>query len=138
MKHSCFTADSIRLIAEAACIPEPSLEVATTVSEDVTFRLRQIIARAIKFMRHSNRTKLTCTDINRALRWSDCQPVFGHEPNPNQRLRYSYSTEAQVFRYENNKIDLVQRYKEQPRAADLLTDEICQEAMPILNIGRLD
>lgn len=121
-------------MAEAACMSEPSIEVAATVSEDVTYRLRMIIGRAIKFMRHSNRTKLTCADINKALRWSDCQPVFGHECNPNQRLRYSYSAEAQVFRYENNKVDLVQRSKEQPRAENLITDEMMLEAMPRIRI----
>lgn len=136
MKYSCYTADSIRLMAEVACIPEPSSEVAATISEDVTYRLRQIIAKAIKFMRHSNRTKLTCSDINKALKWSDCQPVFGHECNPNERLRYSYSTEAQVFRYENNKVDLVQRYKEQPKL--VITDDMMQEALPKLEIENLD
>lgn len=138
MKYSCYTADSIRLMAEAACIPEPSPEVTAALSEDVTFRLRLIIARAIKFMRHSNRTKLTCADINKALKWSDCQPVFGHEPNPNQRLRYSYSTEAQVFIYENNKVDLVQRYKDQPKADGLLPDEMRHEAVPHVKIETLD
>lgn len=135
MKYSCYTADSIRLMAEAACIPEPSLEVVATVSEDVTFRLRQIIARAIKFMRHSKRTKLTCSDINKALKWSDCQPVFGHECNPNERLRYSYSTEAQVFRYENNKVDLEQRYKDRPKI--VITDEMMEEALPQLKIEEI-
>lgn len=135
MKYSCYTADSIRLMAEAACIPEPSLEVAATVSEDVTFRLRQIIARANKFMRHSNRTKLTCSDINKALKWSDCQPVFGHECNPNERLRYSYSTEAQVFRYENSKVDLEKRYKDRPKP--VITDEMMQEALPQLKIEEI-
>ncbi|GLJ59620.1 hypothetical protein SUGI_1515980 [Cryptomeria japonica] len=62
-------------MAEAACISELKHEVAVLVSEDVTYRIRQIIGRAIKFMRHSKRTKLTCADINKALKWSDCQPV---------------------------------------------------------------
>lgn len=116
---------------------EPSIEVASTLSEDVTFRLRQIIARAIKFMRHSNRTRLTCADINKALKWSDCQPVFGHECNSNQRLRYSYSAEAQVFRYENNKVDLVQRYQERLKSEDILTEEMKHEAVPCLKIEEI-
>lgn len=136
MKYSCFTADSIRLMAGAACIPEPSLEVSALISEDVTFRLRQILDKAIKFMRHSHRTRLTCADINKALSWSDCQPVFGHECNPNERLRYSYSTEAQVFRYENNEVDLVQRYKDQPVL--IVTEEMSKEAVPRLMLEDLN
>lgn len=126
MKYSCFTADSIRLMAEASCISELKLEVAALVSEDVTFRIRQIIGRAIKFMRHSNRTKLTCADINKALKWSDCQPIFGHESNPNKKLRYSYSTEAQVFRYEDDEVDL-ETYRGKPDPVKNL-----QEALPEL------
>lgn len=133
MKQSCFTADSIRLMAEAASIPEPSHEVADTISVDATFRLKQIITRAIKFMQHSNRTKLTCSDVNKALKWSDCQPVFGHECNPNEKLRYSYSTEAHVFRYENNKVDLVQRYKDEPKIK--VTEAMMHEAAPKLRIN---
>ena len=137
MKYSCFTVDSIKLMAEGACITEPTTEVAATISEDVTFRLRQIIGRAIKFMRHSNRTKLSCADINKALKWSDSQPVFGHECNPTQRLRYSYSTDAQIFRYENNKVDLVQRYKDQPKAEQIITDDNKYEAVPCITIEKM-
>lgn len=133
MKYSCFTTDSIQLMAEAACVPDLSLEVANIISEDVSFRLRQIVGRAIKFMRHANRTKLTCADINKALKWSDCQPVFGHECNPSQRLRYSYSTEARVFKYEDNEIDLTKGSVEGPN----LTDSRLSESKPQLSITEL-
>lgn len=123
MKYSCFNTDSIRLMAEAACVHELSPDVATTISEDVSFRIRQIIARATKFMRHARRTKLTCADINKALKWSDCQPVFGHESNSGQRLRYSYSAEARVFRYENDEVDLARRFSEKPTLSDGQLDE---------------
>lgn len=133
-KYSCYTADSIRLMAESASIPENlSVEVAATISEDVTYRLRQIISRAISFARHSNRTKLSCADINKALKWSDCQPVFGHESHPNEKLRYSYATEAQVFRYEESPVDLEQRYGHSSRA-DLFTKRLAGEALPKLKI----
>lgn len=136
-KYSCFTADSIRLMAESASIPENlSVEVAATISEDVTYRLRQIIGRATSFTRHANRTKLTCADINRALKWSDCQPVFGHECNPNERLRYSYSTEAQVFRYEESPVDLERKYgTDSSKTVDQFQSELSsKEALPRLRI----
>ena len=112
----------------------PSTEVATIISEDATVKVKQIIGRAIKFMRHSNRTRLTCTDINKALRWSDSQPIFGHEFCPNQKLRYSYSAEAQVFRYESVPVDLVDRSRQHPRVNRLLKEEDFQEALPVLSL----
>lgn len=128
--------NSIRLMAEAASIQEPTIEAAMTISEDVTQRLKQIISRALKFMRHGNRSRLTCADINKSLMWSDCQPVFGHECNPSERLRYSYVPEAQVFKYEEEIVDLNERYGKQniSNLDDLLTDEALYETVPELTI----
>lgn len=107
----CVHVNSIKLMAEAAGIAEPSMDAAAIISEEVTLRLRQIITRAFRFTRHSNRDKLTCADINKSLRWSDCQPVFGYESNPRERMRYSYLPTAQVFKYEDETIDLIDKYR---------------------------
>lgn len=138
MKYSNLATDSIRLMAESVCDAEISQDVATILSEDASQRVRLIIAKALKFMRHSNRNKLTCADINKALKWSDCQPVFGHESNSEQRLRYSYLAEARVFKYENNIIDLEQ-FKDKPRTDTLLKDLgiAPDEATPRLSISDL-
>lgn len=133
MKYTCFTSDSIKLMGEAAGISELSNEVASTISNDASFRIRQIVGRASTFMRHANRSRLTCADVNRALKWSNCQPVFGHECNPNQRIRYSYSAEARVFKYENDEVDLVKRRDEKP----ILPESSYLEASPILSIEEL-
>lgn len=125
MKSPHFGIDSIRLMAEGANIAEPSSEVASSLSEEVTFRLVQLITRASKFMNHAKRTKLTCADINKALKWSDCQPVFGHECNPNRQLKYSYSAEAKVFSYDDEIVDLVERTKsEASQDLKLLTTKL--------------
>lgn len=137
MKYSCFTLDSIKLMAEGACLPEPSSDVAAIISEDVTFRLRLIISRAAKLMQHANRTKLTCADINRALKWSDCQPVFGHECNSNNRPRYCYSVEAQVFVYQEDEIDLVARHKVKQAGKTVLDESYRHENLPELRIETL-
>jgi hypothetical protein len=105
--------DTISLMAEAVGISGLPIDVAATISEDATLRLRQIIIRALGFMKHSNRDKLTCSDINMSLRWSDCQPTYGYECNPDDKIKYSYSSEAQVFKYEDEIIDLSQRYQQE-------------------------
>lgn len=120
-------------MSEAAGIADLSNEVAANLSEDASIKIRRIVDRANKFMRHANRTKLTCADINKALKWSNSQPVFGYESNPNQRIRYSYSAEARVFRYENDEVDLVKRREEKPD----LSSSSYFEAIPILDINKL-
>lgn len=133
MKYSCLSTDSIKLMAEAAGIPNLSDDANTLVTENTSSKIRQIVNSATKFMRHANRTKLTCSDINKALKWSDCQPVFGYECNPNKRIRYSYSAEANVFKYEDDEVDLVKRRNEKPA----LTSTSYFEAMPILAIKEI-
>lgn len=137
-KFSCFSVDSIRLMSEPINVPHLSTEVATVVSQDATHRLKQIITRASKFMRHSNRTQLTCADINKALKWSDSQPVFGHECKSNQKLQYSYSTEAQVFKYDDEIINLSHKSDYRLKINSLLTDEVLCEAVPALTIEHYD
>ena len=137
-EFSRFPVDSIGLMAERAGVPQLSSEVATVVSQDATYRLKQIITRASKFMRHSNRTQLTCADINKALKWSDSQPVFGHECKSDQKLEYSYSDDAQVFRYDDKIIDLSQKSNYKLKITSLLSDDILCEALPVLTIEQHD
>lgn len=137
-KFSCITVNSIRLMAEIANLPEPSTEVATTLGEDATFRLKQVITRAHRIMTHSKRTRLTCSDINKALKWSDSQPVFGHECNPNRPLAYSYSMDAQVFVYENEFIDLEQQNESRLNISNLLSEEQLSEAVPEMTVEQCD
>lgn len=133
-------------MAEMANLSTPTAEVATTLGEDATFRLKQVIARAQRFMRHANRSKLTCADINEALKWSDSQPVFGHECNSNQALTYSYLPDAQVFFYNNETVDLQQRYKSisQPTEEQLIeavpeiTMSQCEKVQPILKLPSMN
>ena len=133
-----FHVNSVKLIAEAASIPEPSIEAATLLSDDLTLRLRQIITRASKFMEHSNRDKLTCADVNKSLRWSDCRPIFGYECDTNDRAQYSYSAEAQIFKYDDETVDLIEKYqKATSDVTDILTSERRHEAKPELTIEPL-
>lgn len=128
--------DSIKLMAEATGVSGLTVEAATTISEETTIRLRQVITKAQKFMNHSNRTRLSCADINRSLRWSDCQPTYGYECNPTQRMRYSYFPEAQVFGYEDETVNLVERFKNNSGPERLPTEETLNEAEPKLSLDK--
>lgn len=112
---------------------ELPVEVATTIGENATYQLKQLISRAIKFMIHARRTRLTCADINKALKWSDIQPVHGHECDPNRILPYSYCDEAQIFKYDDEIVDL----KDRVRTKSMLNDIALDEAVPEIIIDSL-
>ncbi|RKP38783.1 hypothetical protein BJ085DRAFT_8743, partial [Dimargaris cristalligena] len=65
-------------ISESIGILNLKDEVATALSQDVEYRIYEIIQEAAKFMRHSKRTKLLTEDIDYALRARNVEPLYGH------------------------------------------------------------
>lgn len=76
-----FNAESMKLFAEQAGHPAVADNVLMLLNEDVNYRLRELVRNSAQFMKHSRRRKLTCDDVNKALKWSDCQVVYGHGIN---------------------------------------------------------
>lgn len=78
--------DSVRLMGESVGLelPEP---VAAMLAEDVCYRLRQLTQGSAQFMKHSRRRRLSTEDFNRALRWTNVEPVCGHGGPDGQPLR---------------------------------------------------
>lgn len=72
-----FPADSVTLCAESVGI-QPSQEAACGIVEDVSFRIRQLTDIASQFMRHAKRQKLIGDDIDKAMKWSGLEPLYGH------------------------------------------------------------
>jgi hypothetical protein len=72
-----FPEDCLKQHAQKTETRELPVDVTKALSEDVTYRLKEITHNAIQFMKHSNRQKLTADDISRALKWSDVDPVVG-------------------------------------------------------------
>ena len=49
------------------------------VTQDVEYRVSQILEEALKFMRNAKRTTLSTQDISQALRLLDVEPLYGYE-----------------------------------------------------------
>ncbi|KAJ1992097.1 histone H4-like TAF Taf6, SAGA complex subunit [Dimargaris cristalligena] len=75
---SAFPKEIIKNISESIGILNLKDEVATALSQDVEYRIYEIIQEAAKFMRHSKRTKLLTEDIDYALRARNVEPLYGH------------------------------------------------------------
>lgn len=75
--------ESIRMMAEAEGVTNLTDDGALILSEDLSYRLREIVQNSIEYMKHAKRRRLTTDDINDALRTSDMQPILGHgSPEP--------------------------------------------------------
>ncbi|UXI16099.1 putative leucine--tRNA ligase [Sarcoptes scabiei] len=76
---SLFPAKTIQMIGEQVGIElELSEEAALIVSEDVGYRLRELIHNSSQFMHHALRSKLQTKDVFNAMLQIECDIVFGH------------------------------------------------------------
>ncbi|KAI1301190.1 putative RNA polymerase II associated factor subunit [Halotydeus destructor] len=81
-------------------------ETLVLLNEDVNYRLRQLVQNAAQLMKHSRRRKLLCSDINEALKDSDCEPIQGHGISC-QDLNVTKLPDDKVFFVDEPEIDLI-------------------------------
>ncbi|XP_074657832.1 transcription initiation factor TFIID subunit 6-like [Tubulanus polymorphus] len=73
------TMESMKVIAESVGIHGLSDEASTTLANDTSFRLKQIVQEGLKFMRNSKRKRLTTTDFDHALKTLNVEPLYGFQ-----------------------------------------------------------
>ncbi|KAI1422508.1 TAF6-like protein [Xylaria sp. FL1777] len=89
--------ENVRDVAESVGISSLSDETLRTLSQDVEYRIGQVIAEALRFMRLGKRTSMTVKDVSLALRVLDVEPLYGYDST--KSLRYGEATMGQPFFY---------------------------------------
>ncbi|KAI0201200.1 TATA box binding protein associated factor [Astrocystis sublimbata] len=89
--------ENVRDVAESVGIASLSDEGLRTLSQDVEYRIGQVIGEAVRFMRLGKRTSMTVKDISLALRVLDVEPLYGYDAT--KPLRYGEATMGQPFFY---------------------------------------
>ncbi|KAL3423119.1 TATA box binding protein associated factor [Phlyctema vagabunda] len=74
-----WNSDNVRDVAESVGIPTLNDEAVRALSQEVEYRLGQVITEARRFMHQSKRTVLTTQDISQALKVLDVEPLYGYE-----------------------------------------------------------
>ncbi|KAG0646576.1 TBP-associated factor 50 kDa [Hyphodiscus hymeniophilus] len=71
--------DNVRDVAESVGISSLNDEAVRVLSQDVEYRIGQVIIEAMRFMHQGKRTVLGTQDISQALKVLDVEPLFGYE-----------------------------------------------------------
>ncbi|KAJ1952878.1 histone H4-like TAF Taf6, SAGA complex subunit [Dispira parvispora] len=100
-----FPKESIRNISQSLGIPKLKDDVASALSQDVEYRIYEIIQEATKFMRHSSRTKLTTEDIDYALRVKNVEPLYGHNSFGEVGFKRVESLAEELYIIEDEELD---------------------------------
>lgn len=80
----------ILTVASAVGVEQMDPALAGALGPDIEYRLREIIQEAIKFMKHSKREKMLCSDVSHALSLHNVEQLFGYSgglPKPNRYVR---------------------------------------------------
>ncbi|KAE9364657.1 DUF1546-domain-containing protein [Stipitochalara longipes BDJ] len=71
--------DNVRDVAESVGISSLNEEAVRALSQEVEYRVGQVIVEAMRFMFAGKRTVLGTQDISQALRVLDVEPLYGYE-----------------------------------------------------------
>ncbi|CAK7226813.1 histone H4-like TAF Taf6, SAGA complex subunit [Sporothrix bragantina] len=82
--------DNVKDVAESVGISQIGEDALRCLSQDVEYRIGQVIVEALRFMRAASRTTLTVQDVSLAMRVLDVEPLYGYEST--RPLRYGEAT----------------------------------------------
>lgn len=71
--------DTVKDVADSIGLADLSDETSRNLAMDVEYRIHEILEQAVKFMRHSKRRTLSTTDIDKALRVLNVEPLYGYD-----------------------------------------------------------
>ncbi|KAI1505804.1 hypothetical protein F5X99DRAFT_218050 [Biscogniauxia marginata] len=78
--------ENVKDVAESVGVATMNEETLRTLSQDVEYRIGQVLVEALRFMRLAKRTTMTGKDISLALRVLDVEPLYGYDST--RPLRY--------------------------------------------------
>lgn len=101
-----WNSDNVRDVAESVGIGALNDEALKCLTQDVEYRVGQVIIESLRFMRASRRTTLTVNDISLALKTLDVEPLYGYDST--RPLRYgeaSLGPGQPLFYIEDEEVD---------------------------------
>ncbi|KAI9189231.1 histone H4-like TAF Taf6, SAGA complex subunit [Blastocladiella emersonii ATCC 22665] len=99
---SVFNNTFVKHTGESMGLENLSEDVMNALTQDMEYRIREIIQESKKFMRHSRRSFLSTQDINSALKVKNVEPLYGYlAPRPVKFKR----ADANVFYMDDEDLD---------------------------------
>ncbi|KAI1099556.1 TAF-domain-containing protein [Jackrogersella minutella] len=97
--------ESVRDVAESVGAAKINDETLRTLTQDVEYRIGQVIVEALRLMRYARRSHLTVQDVSLAMRLLDVEPMFGYETTWPLRYGEANLGSQPLFYVEDEEVD---------------------------------
>jgi transcription initiation factor TFIID subunit 6 len=111
--------ESIKVIAESIGVSNLSDGAAKELADDISFKLKQIVQDAEKFMNHSKRQKLCLVDIDHSLKIRNIEPQYGFVNKDFIPFRFASGGGRELHFQEEKELDLSEILAQTPPKAPL-------------------
>lgn len=105
-KFAIISPKSVKLFGEIAGAQSLADDLASSLAEDVTYRLRETLQSATQYMKHAKRRRLTCEDFNKALERSSTEPIYGYGSLEDMTFRSTITKDGEIFFVDDKEIGL--------------------------------
>uniref|UniRef100_A0A182K7V1 Transcription initiation factor TFIID subunit 6 n=1 Tax=Anopheles christyi TaxID=43041 RepID=A0A182K7V1_9DIPT len=108
MYGSTLSLESIKVIAESIGVGSLPDDAAKEVADDVSYKLKQIVQDAVKFMHHSKRMKLSIADVDHSLKVRNIEPQYGFVARDFIPFRFASGGGRELHFIEEKEVDLTE------------------------------